>query len=95
MKLYLAPYLAAVSIAVCSINRADASIARSSFSVARKASFGLATETVFRKIPRGGATMEVEPEVQADVPEVLYLPGLLEAIVVKNDQVCFLLARYS
>ena len=87
MKFYLTPFLAAIGIAACSINRVDASIVRSSFSIGQKASFGLSTETVFNKIPRGGAQDE---DVDAEeVPEVLYLPGLLEASVIKSEQVCF------
>jgi hypothetical protein len=91
MKLYLAPYLAAIGIAACAINRVDASIARSSFSVGRKASFGLSSEVILGKIPRGGSE---EAEVDADVPEVLYLPGLLEATIVKRDKVRLILSCF-
>ena len=84
MKLYLASYLAAIGIAVCSIDTVDAAIARSTFSVGCKASFGLSSENIVRRIPRGGSQ---EADVEADVPEVLYLPGLLEATIVKRDKV--------
>jgi hypothetical protein len=87
MKFYLAPYLAAIGIAVCQVNRANASIARSSFSIGLKPAFGLSAESIsFRMIPRGGS-QDAEVEEAADVPEVLYLPGLLEASIIKNDKV--------
>lgn len=95
MKFYLGPYLAAIGIAACEINRVDASIARSSFSVAQKPAFGLSAEPIsFGLIPRGGA-QEADVEEADDVPEVLYLPGLLEASIIKSDKVrykfCFLM----
>lgn len=84
MKFYLTPFLAAIAattISLASINRVDASIARSAFS---QRSFGLSS-SVLNKIPRGGA--EVEDPDAPEVHEVLYLPGLLEASIVKNAQV--------
>jgi hypothetical protein len=91
MKFYLTPYLAAIGIAACEINRVDASIARSSFSVGQKPAFGLGTKPIsYRMIPRGGS-QETDVEEAADVPEVLYLPGLLEASIIKNDKVRYTL----
>lgn len=88
MKLFLAPYLAAIAASVLAVNNgvADASIAHSSFALGQKASFGI-SKNILNKIPRGGAEEETEAEVSEE-PEVLYLPGLLEASIVKNAQVC-------
>jgi hypothetical protein len=90
MKLFLAPYFAAIAASTLAVNnRADASMAPSSFVLGHKASFGLSAQNVFNKIPRGGAEEETETEVPEE-PQVLYLPGLLEASIVKNAQVCFI-----
>ena len=88
MKLYLAPYLAAISIATSSFNRVDASITRSTLSLGRRASFGLVRKTFGPEFPRGGSQgAEIEVDAEANVPEVLYLPGLLEASVMEHEKV--------
>jgi hypothetical protein len=90
MKLYLTPYFAAIAASTLAVNnRADASLAHSSFALGHKAFFGLSAQNVFNKIPRGGAQEETEAEVSEE-PQVLYLPGLLEASIVKNAQVRFI-----
>lgn len=88
MRLHFANYLllASVALIATSIDRANASLSRHSFSVGKNVPFGLPSRRLIGTVPRGGSQDEASEE-EAEVQEVLYLPGLLETSIEKNAQV--------
>mmetsp|Transcript_8868 Transcript_8868/g.13792 ORF Transcript_8868/g.13792 Transcript_8868/m.13792 type:complete len:897 (+) Transcript_8868:75-2765(+) len=87
MRLPFAQYLVVVVVAViaASIDRASASLNRNAFSVSKHVTFGLPPQGLVATVPRGGSQAAASEE-EEEVPEVLYLPGLLEASVEKIEQ---------
>jgi len=87
MKFHFAHSLliASVAIIATSFDRASASLARQSFSVGKNVPFGLPSRRLVATVPRGGSQDEASEE-EAEVQEILYLPGLLETSIEKNVQ---------
>jgi hypothetical protein len=86
MKLLLTPFLTALVATTLTSSVATASRARYGFSVGQRAAFGLSTSSpLLSRIPRGGSDETIEGTQEEE--QILYLPGLLEASVVKASQV--------